>query len=563
MEIAQLPLAELIRLGLTGEFRTLAGRSGLQRPITWVNAIAGSLISKYQPAQAEFILLIPPYSDLPAQLRRLDKCHGAGVGLLIRELPDELLAWAEKAEFPIIALPDGSDLLQLQRSLLRLLVGNEAGLLARKAEIYQHLTYLTAENQGLEGIARALAGMTGKGILIHDKRLQVLAAVPPREPPGPSGSERNADAWERLVEWSSAPANLPSELLDRKRAGAIHEPLAQSSPEGGARLVVPIIVHDIARGFLSVVKSAAKPLGPSGPEGFDQLDRIALEQGAAACALEMAKAKAVSEAEKRLTGDLIEAVLTNSVSQVDAGRWAERAGYRRAGPHVAMALQWAAPESPTLRRLETIVSGEAKRTQSASRAVVQLREDEIVLFYALHTERGFDDARQWAQRIYDLAREEFPNAHLAFGIGRPSETLLGLRQSYREAAHAMALEHKLRHKRPQYFGDLGIYRLLLQLEGSPELRSFSAEMLGSLVEYDRAQGTNLVETLSAYFQHNANLAQTAQALYVHRNTLLYRLQRASEIGKFDLDNPETRLAIQLALRAYGLSRDESDFLPPL
>jgi DNA-binding PucR family transcriptional regulator len=52
-------------------------------------------------------------------------------------------------------------------------------------------------------------------------------------------------------------------------------------------------------------------------------------------------------------------------------------------------------------------------------------------------------------------------------------------------------------------------------------------------------------------------------LYVHRNTLLYRLQRAAEIGKFDLDKAETRLAIQLALRAYEISRDESEFLPPL
>ena len=552
METAELPLDELIRLGLSGEPRIVAGHSGLRRPVRWANAVAGSFIQKYQPAEAEFVLLIPPYPDLMTHFRRFDKCQCAGVGLVAEGLPDELLAWAEKAEFPIIALQAGTDLMQLQRTLLRLLVGNEVGVLARKAEIYQQLTRLSAENKGLESIARALAEITGKGILIQDKRMQVLASALP------SG---DAGGWENLVAWASAPANLPSELLDRKHAAAVHDPIAQSPVEVGERLVVPIIVRDMARGFLSILNFTERPLGPSGSEGFDQLDRIALEQGAAACALEMAKVKAVSETKKRLTGDLIEAVLTNSVSEVDAARWAERAGYSRAGPHIAMALQWASTEAPTLRRLETIISGEVKR--GASRAVAQLREDELVLFYALHAERGFADAQQFAQRIYDLAHEEFPTARLALGIGRSSETLLGLRQSHREAALAMALERKLRHNRPQYFGDLGIYRLLLQLEGSPELRSFSTEILGSLLEYDRAQGTNLVETLSAYFQHNANLAQTAQALYVHRNTLLYRLQRASEIGKFDLDKAETRLAIQLALRAHEISRDETDFLPPL
>lgn len=544
MENTQLPLDELIRLGLGPEvFHLLAGRGGLKRPVAWVNAVDGSVASKHQPVQGELVLLMPPYSDLPAQLARLAKCQSAGVGLVTDDLPREILAWAEEGEFPILGLSSGSDMLHLERTLVRLLVANEAGMLARKGEIYQQLTRLSAENEGLESIARALADITGKGILIHDKRMQVLASVPPRG---------NPEMWEKLVEWSSAPSNMPSELLDRKHASAVREPIAQSPEGGGARLVVPIIVRDVARGFLSILNSGGE---------FDQLDRIALEQGAAACALEMAKVKAVSETQKRLTGDLIEAVLTNSVSELDAGRWADRAGYRRPGPHVCMSLQWASPEAPSLRRLETIVSGEMRRIPS--RAVAQLREDEIVLFYAVHPDRGYADAQQWAQRIYDLTDAEFPAAHLALGIGRLSDTLLGLRQSYREAAQAMALERKLRHKRPQYFGDLGIYRLLLQLEGSRELKSFSTEMLGSLIDYDRAQGTNLLDTLDAYFRHNANLAQTAQALYIHRNTLLYRLQRAAEIGNFDLDKAETRLAIQLALRAYEISRDESEFLPPL
>lgn len=544
MQSTQLPLDELIRLGLGASgFRILAGHAGFKRRVSWVKAVGSPEAHKYQPAPGELLLLVPPYSDLPAQLVHFAQCQSTGAALVADDLPESVLQWAEEKGFPIVALASECDLLQLERTLLRLLVANEAGMLARKGEIYQHLTRLSAENEGLESIARALAEITGKGILIHDKRMQVLAAAPPRE---------NTDVWPKLVEWSSAPSNMPTELLDRKHASAVQGPIAQSPAGGGARLVVPIIVREIARGFLSVLTSA---------DEFDQLDRMALEQGAAACALEMAKVKAVSETQKRLTGDLIEAVLTNSVTEVDAGRWADRAGYRRAGPHIAMALQWASPQAPTLRRLETVVSGEIKR--NPSRAVAELREEEVVLFYAVHPERGFADAQQWAQRIYDLAEAEFPSAHLALGIGRLSDTLLGLRQSYREAAQAMALERKLRHRRPQYFGDLGIYRLLLQLEGSHELQSFSTEILGSLIEYDRVQGTNLVETLEAYFQHNANLAQTAQALYVHRNTLLYRLQRAAEIGNFDLDKAETRLAIQLALRAYEISRDESEFLPPL
>jgi len=96
------------------------------------------------------------------------------------------------------------------------------------------------------------------------------------------------------------------------------------------------------------------------------------------------------------------------------------------------------------------------------------------------------------------------------------------------------------------------------LEHSPELASFCQETIGALVEYDRTQHTNLVETLAAYFAHNGNLSATAEALFVHRNTLLYRMERIREISGLDLDNPETRLSIQLALRAHRLLSTPDD-----
>jgi purine catabolism regulator len=114
------------------------------------------------------------------------------------------------------------------------------------------------------------------------------------------------------------------------------------------------------------------------------------------------------------------------------------------------------------------------------------------------------------------------------------------------------MARRLADPNPLYFGELNVYRLLFLLEHSPELASFCQETIGKLIEYDRTQGTELVETLSAYFGHKSNLSQTAEALFVHRNTLLYRMERIREISGLDLDNPETRLSIQLALRAHRL-----------
>jgi purine catabolism regulator len=95
-----------------------------------------------------------------------------------------------------------------------------------------------------------------------------------------------------------------------------------------------------------------------------------------------------------------------------------------------------------------------------------------------------------------------------------------------------------------------VYRLLFQLEYHPELQAFKQEMLGPLLAYDG--GGELLRTLETYFRHNGNISQAADALFIHRNTLIYRMERIAEITGLDLDNTETRLALQLALRIHKM-----------
>ena len=124
------------------------------------------------------------------------------------------------------------------------------------------------------------------------------------------------------------------------------------------------------------------------------------------------------------------------------------------------------------------------------------------------------------------------------------------RTSFRQAGQALELARRLGERKPLYYTDLSVYRLLFQLEHSPELIAFQEETLGPLLAYEGAD--ELIHTLEAYFEHNANLSQTAEALFIHRNTLIYRMERIAAITSLDLDEPENRLAIQLALRIFRM-----------
>ena len=89
----------------------------------------------------------------------------------------------------------------------------------------------------------------------------------------------------------------------------------------------------------------------------------------------------------------------------------------------------------------------------------------------------------------------------------------------------------------------------MENEKSAELYTLS---IRSLVEYDKQNATNMVETLDCYFACNCNVSETAKALFIHRNTLIYRIDKIKSILGRDLKDSEERLLLQLGLRVYQL-----------
>jgi len=237
-------------------------------------------------------------------------------------------------DFPIIVLPAKASLRDVQQASLELIVNRQSYLVERGAAVYQILSRHSVESAGLEGLAQAMFGLTGKTIVIQDKRLKPLAQAV-----APGMKAVWPDVLHALSDWS----HLPEVLHDRRQAAALAGWRDQSLPGGWMRLVCPIVAKGMARGYLSIVGSAGE---------LDALDQLVVEHGAAACALEMAKAKAVSEAEKRAYGDFLDAVITGTLPLEELALWAERIGYDVDPPHAALAWRWVERAGvPSLRRI--------------------------------------------------------------------------------------------------------------------------------------------------------------------------------------------------------------------
>ena len=123
---------------------------------------------------------------------------------------------------------------------------------------------------------------------------------------------------------------------------------------------------------------------------------------------------------------------------------------------------------------------------------------------------------------------------------------------YEGEFQAMQLGERLQIKQVVQFSSLGVYQLLVQLEEFPAVRTFTDQVIGPLVEYDEQHNSSLVKTIDAYFDHHGNISQTAESLFIHRNTLLYRLDRIQELTGHDLNQANMRLALHLSLKLWQL-----------
>jgi sugar diacid utilization regulator len=100
----------------------------------------------------------------------------------------------------------------------------------------------------------------------------------------------------------------------------------------------------------------------------------------------------------------------------------------------------------------------------------------------------------------------------------------------------------------------GTYRLLFRVLAShpEEVRSFYEDTVATIVRYDDQYRTDLVQTLEAYLEHNCNMNATASAIYAHRHTVAYRLERVKELTGLDPMQTEDRERLGLGLKAYRI-----------
>ena len=143
--------------------------------------------------------------------------------------------------------------------------------------------------------------------------------------------------------------------------------------------------------------------------------------------------------------------------------------------------------------------------------------------------------------------EHYYELVVSVGVGTPYEYISEFKLSYQEAKNALKISKMLSEDTKIYFyDDLDLYSFIAQVTNGKFLDDYVTHKIGKLLEADNVQEGNLAETLEAYLDHNCNANATAEDLFIHRNTMRYRLDKIKHILNSDLSDLSECLELKLA-----------------
>jgi purine catabolism regulator len=133
-------------------------------------------------------------------------------------------------------------------------------------------------------------------------------------------------------------------------------------------------------------------------------------------------------------------------------------------------------------------------------------------------------------------------------LSRVCRELKDYQSARQEGARVLDLARRLDRRGLVAEADFGPFARLLATADQAALRSFADETLAPIAAYDRKRRSHFLPTLDAFLTHGCRYQPCADALGLHVTTLRYRLQRLGDLFGVDLDDRETRLALEIALR---------------
>ncbi len=540
-----LTLRQALKLPCFNRARVVAGKGGLDREVRRVHTV-DIPDATYVWGQGA-LLLTAGYGlkDSPERQAALipTLVQNGLVGLVFsigwyfESVPAVIRAAADEHNLPVIQVPPETQFIDITERLYVEIISEQAALQARANDIHRRLTELVLKGGDLTAVAETLAHSLERSILMDGAAFEVLAHA-----------EHGAVDESRLraIRQGRTSADAVRRLMKRGLYGELQQTLrplrVAAIPELGMtmdRIVAPIVIAGEIYGYLWIV---------AGDRPLTELDELAIDHAATVAALVLLKEQAVLEAQQAQRGDFL-AQLLRPEATLDRPLL-ERAhlmGYQLERPHQLLFVLYPPNVTPAA------LAGQLQRwlrLAAVEWMLVAPREQGVaIVIEAAAAGLGQD----LAQRL--LKQLSGPTHPLIIGVSQAHTDDPFLRRSYDEALAAAEIGQRLgRGATVICHWELGVLDWLYRLPAEALHNNPYLARVEALAAHDQDHHSDLVNTLEAYLEHGGALAEAAGVLNVHRNTLLYRLERIEAITESDLRNVQQRLNLYFALKGFRLKK---------
>lgn len=508
MENQPFTVQRLLQLPLFKGVKVMAGSSGLSKEIFYVDFMETPTLTGF--LRPNELILTTGYSirHEPAMLGRLlDEMHrvgGAAVGIktkrFLHEVPQEALQKSDLYGIPLFDIPLEITYVDMTHTVIDQILSRQAYLLREVREVNQQFTNLVLNRRTTE--------------------LVVLIG--------------------HLLGCEAAVLNEHGEVE------------SCTSRFGGTAFVEkrPVQVGSKVMGYLAI----SRKLGDQ--ETFEEM---CLDHAITVLAIDFTIRQSQQLHREREQESFLVELFSGSSHQEDLLRYrAQQLGIPLGRYFYTMVLQprsggeQGGGEQPHARLYNLLVQ-RVNKPGNHTRKGVFINDSLIILVSTAHDseEKQRADAEQLLRELMAPAEELPPQARMCAGIGGLREKLSDVPDSRLEAHKALSIgTHTLPKQEIVHFHEVLVEDLLLDAAGHPVLNALTSMLIEPLVAYDLEYGTELLATLSAFLRLGGNTKRVAEELFIHRNSVLYRLERINEIIQNDLTDPEVRFRLDVAIRVW-------------
>ncbi len=411
----------------------------------------------------------------------------------------------------------------------------------------QELVKETVEVENFDGITTMLSSLFHHPVILYDRFMRPI-----------SFSMDEAKSWDKVPQQISALAKSEKGTSKGPDLFTIQDPNGTSDCysfwmiNGGGSLL----------GYLAIRRPNRE---------MDEIDRLTIELARNICSIQFIKQKLVLDAKEQAKDSFINKLLTKKIDDTEG-----ILQYANLFQWDIFQIHQLAVLSITLDEIE--LKGSNLFEQQAKKNLVwdylksQLLEFNSNILTVYHEEKNILIVPQtnetshlkktWQSlyaKINNWAKETPIHCNLLMGVGGKTMNITDYYVSYQQAIQALnILSSRLRQEGFSLFDELGSYAILHHLNHSMAVDLFVNKQLGPLIVYSEGKNTDLGNTLHTFLRNNGNVKNTAEELYIHRSSLLYRLEKIESLLEVQLNDPEVRFNLMMAFKLYDMYGQEID-----